>query len=242
MKHLFLTIILIITFSACGSEYQQDEETQKQHYKDTVVHTTDVKAFDQKIKRFVDMAKKTYPQAKQQYLKGLPKDHTFFVTVRLFDGPNLMEQVFLKVHKISGGEIFGTIANQILRITNYKQGDMAVVKEDEIVDWTIVDDQGKEIGNYVGKYIDALKGKYIGVILKVTIQANGIVTKAQFVSAITHRKQDVSYILTNTEKREAERRAMKIVFKKSAKTRNAFTYIFYNVQKEIFENPKKRNA
>src|SRR5438093_1934288 len=63
---------------------------------DKPVSTTadDVRRFEEAIKPYIEMAKKSYPQAKERFQKGLPPKHTFFITTRLRDTQGRFEQVF----------------------------------------------------------------------------------------------------------------------------------------------------
>jgi hypothetical protein len=105
------------------------------------------------IARLTIEAKKTYPDAKARYLKGLPADDHFFVVVTLIS-PGAKETVFVAVSAIADGKITGTIASDIATVAGYHAGDAYTVAEDAIVDWVISKADGTEEGNLVGKYLD----------------------------------------------------------------------------------------
>jgi uncharacterized protein YegJ (DUF2314 family) len=109
------------------------------------------------IAPYVEQAKKSWPQAKENYLKGLPPRHVFFVTTELVDVRGKRESVFVEVQKIEKGIITGLIANEISTVSGFKQGQAHSVPEGEIWDWTISKPDGSEEGNVVGKFLETYK-------------------------------------------------------------------------------------
>jgi hypothetical protein len=100
-------------------------------------------------------SKKTYPDAKTRYLKGLPAGEHFFVTTMLTI-PGRQESVFISVTGIKDGKVSGTIASDILQVSGYKAGDAYELLESAISDWLIAKADGSEEGNIVGKYLDTM--------------------------------------------------------------------------------------
>ena len=114
-----------------------------------------VRKFEEAIKPYVEKARKTYPDAKKRFLKGLPPKQTFFVTTRLRDdGRGLYEQVFVAVRAIKDGRIEGVIWTDIEMVKKYKKGDRYSFPESELLDWMISKPDGSEEGNFVGKFLD----------------------------------------------------------------------------------------
>lgn len=109
---------------------------------------------DEAIKPYVEKARKTYPDARQRFLAGLPPKHTFYVTTRIYDREGHFEQVFITVREIKDGVIKGIIASEVEFITGYKAGDSYSFPEAKLIDWTIVKPDGSEEGNFVGKFLD----------------------------------------------------------------------------------------
>lgn len=107
------------------------------------------------IKPYIAQAKKTWPEARKRYLKGLPTHHVFAVTVELTDMRGKFEIVFIEVEKIDHEMISGKIASDILIVRGYKKGDALKIRERDILDWTILKPDGSEEGNVVGKYLDS---------------------------------------------------------------------------------------
>ena len=98
---------------------------------------------------YVKEAKETYRRAKQRYLQGLPTGEIFFVTTRLVDSQELLEQVFIRVEGIRGEIITGTISSDIRTVSGFKFGDSYRFPESELVDWLIAkpDAYGPETGS-----------------------------------------------------------------------------------------------
>ena len=93
--------------------------------------------FEEAIKPYIEKARKTYPQAKERYLKGLPPKETFFVTTLLHDEKGKFEQVFVAVKEIKDGKIKGLIWSDIQLVSGYKMGDVYIFPESDLLDWTI---------------------------------------------------------------------------------------------------------
>jgi hypothetical protein len=108
---------------------------------------------EEAIEPYVEKAKKTYPKAKKRFLKGLPPQYTFLVTVKLTEGIKY-EIVFITVEAIANHRIYGRIASDIEILKNYKADDKYDCPEEEILDWTIQLPDGSEEGNFVGKFLD----------------------------------------------------------------------------------------
>jgi uncharacterized protein YegJ (DUF2314 family) len=106
---------------------------------------------------YVDQAKRTWPTAKANYLKGLPAKHVLFVTVELRDMRGKHEITFMEVQKIDNGVITGLIANEISVVTGFKAGQKFSIPESDIWDWMVSKPDGSEEGNLVGKFLDSYK-------------------------------------------------------------------------------------
>ena len=116
-----------------------------------------LRKMEEAMKPYIEQAKKTYPEAKQRYLAGLPAKHVFFVTTRLHDAAGRFEQVFVEVKQLKDGKIRGLIASEVNLLKNYKHGDEYSFPESEVMDWTIAKPDGTEEGNFVGKFLDTYK-------------------------------------------------------------------------------------
>jgi hypothetical protein len=109
------------------------------------------------IAPYVEQAKNSWPQAKENYLKGLPPRYVFFVTTELVDTREKHEIVFIEVREIEKGIVTGLIANEISTVSGFKQGQTHTVPEADILDWTVSKPDGSEEGNVVGKFLETYK-------------------------------------------------------------------------------------
>lgn len=46
------------------------------------------------------------------------------------------------------------LATELIKLKSYLHGKLYVFPESEVVDWTILSPDGKEEGNFVGKFLD----------------------------------------------------------------------------------------
>lgn len=115
-----------------------------------------VPELDSKIRPYIDQAKKTLPGVKERYLKGLPPRHSLSVTTRIYDKDGHMEQVFVQVKSWEGDTISGVLASEI-NVKNHQKGETLQVPEKDVIDWTIINPDGSEEGNVVGKFLDTLQ-------------------------------------------------------------------------------------
>jgi hypothetical protein len=161
MKLRHLVLLSVLLFGCPAAAYSQEPgkltPLAANAPTDRPGKAEDEKKFDEVIKPHVEKARKTYPDAREQFLHGLPARHVFFVTARLHDSNGHWEQVFIEVKEISDGTIRGLIANDIQTVSGYKMGDGHTLKESEILDWTISKPDGTEEGNFVGKFLDTYK-------------------------------------------------------------------------------------
>jgi hypothetical protein len=111
------------------------------------------------IAPYVEKGRKTYAEAKNRYLAGLPTGHIFFAVTKLRDGSGTSEQVFIAVVSIKGDRIAGRIASDIIGVKGFKNGDPYTFAESELVDWLITHPDGSEEGNVVGKFLDEWQKK-----------------------------------------------------------------------------------
>ena len=101
-------------------------------------------------------ARASYPDVKRRFIAGLPAGQTLAITVELVEG-SAKEQLFVTVERISGEEITGRISNTPVALRSHKYGDVVVLREAELLDWTVVRRDGSEEGNLRGKFVDAIQ-------------------------------------------------------------------------------------
>jgi hypothetical protein len=102
---------------------------------------------------YVEEARRTYPQAKARFQSGLPAGYRFLVTIDLHED-NFYESSFMAVRKISDGKVTAVVATKLIKVKSYQYGKLYVFPESEVLDWTIMSPDGKEEGNFVGKFLD----------------------------------------------------------------------------------------
>ena len=110
--------------------------------------------YEKDIAPYIQKALSTYPQAKKRFLNGLPEGESFFITTRIYDPDGKFEQIFLYVEKIDTINITGQIFSQINPVKNYYFRQRITISEDKILDWLITKPDGKEEGNFIGKFLD----------------------------------------------------------------------------------------
>lgn len=116
-----------------------------------------IRRLDEAIKPLIEEARKTLPEAKAKYLKGLSTGERFSITTKLRDDIGNFEQVFVFVDQWNGTTISGTLGNDV-KLRGFKRGDKLKVEEKDVLDWTISKPDGTEEGNVIGKFLDTWKG------------------------------------------------------------------------------------
>ena len=158
---VFVSVLLVLLLS--GSTFSQEPtpsvNVAPNAPKDKPIDVTEEQArkLEQAIKPYIEMAKRTYPEARERFLKGLPPRHTFFITTRLRDSSGAVEQVFIAVREIKDGTVSGLIWSEIKLVTGYKIQDPYTFPETELIDWLISKPDGTEEGNFVGNFLDTYK-------------------------------------------------------------------------------------
>lgn len=122
--------------------------------KDRPVHGTTAEQ-EARIAALTEQARKSYPEAKQRFLAGLPAGEHFYMVTTLTSA-GAKESVFISVSSIANGQVKGTIASDIMNVRGYKSGDAYTFAEAELVDWLLSKADGSEEGNIIGKYLDTL--------------------------------------------------------------------------------------
>jgi hypothetical protein len=160
-KTIFLSLafVLICSVTAFSQQPNKDINLAPNAPQDKPVQAdaNEVRRFEEAIKPYIEKARKSYPEARERYLKGLPPRHTYFVTTRLHDAEGRFEQVFIAVRQIKAGVIKGLIASDVQMVSGYKHGDEYSFPESELIDWTISKPDGTEEGNFVGNFLDTYR-------------------------------------------------------------------------------------
>ncbi|GGG37894.1 hypothetical protein [Hymenobacter glacieicola] len=98
-------------------------------------------------------ARRTLPQARQRYQRGLPTGASFYLTARILNEAATPETVVLLVDQWQGSRISG----RILRLDGSGRatpGSAVEFEETAVLDWVLLRPNGAEEGNYLGKFLD----------------------------------------------------------------------------------------
>ena len=107
---------------------------------------------------YIAKGRASYPTAKKRFLAGLTQGYRFEVRKRLADpGGAVYEEVFIEVDAIKHGRVYGRIGSELGAVKSYHQWQSISFPESDVLDWTIVHPDGREEGNYVGKFLDTYK-------------------------------------------------------------------------------------
>lgn len=125
--------------------------------KPVTVDSARVDKLERAIQPYIAQARASYPDAKKNFLSGLPHGDVFFVTVLLRDTGGHVEQVFVAVRAIKDGRIYGKVASDVSLVKGFHNGDPYDFPEIDLRDWSISKPDGSEEGNYVGKFLDTYR-------------------------------------------------------------------------------------
>ncbi|TGE09646.1 hypothetical protein [Hymenobacter fodinae] len=99
-------------------------------------------------------AKRTLPQLRQRYQRGLPVGTICYLTVNTLNESATPEPLVVEVATWQAGKLTG----RIMRLSHEEGRAMAGApvsfEETAILDWLLLRPNGAEEGNYVGKYLD----------------------------------------------------------------------------------------
>jgi hypothetical protein len=114
---------------------------------------------DKAMRPYIAQARRTFPAARARFVKHLTPNSDLFLTTRLKDSSGRIEQVFVKIDSISGDTAFGRIASDVALLNGIRNGSQYRLRESQIIDWTIVSSEGREEGNFVGKFLGSLQAR-----------------------------------------------------------------------------------
>ena len=182
----FLPIVLLVALAGCrttGDHY---------HYYYT---TEEIPDMHERLAPYIAMARKTYPEAKKKYLSGLAPGDMFLVTIARY--PDQANTGFLIIEVDDNKKnISGLVSEKQYGEIWMSPGDRITVSESHIRDWAIVHSDGKEDGNYIGKYLKAYAGGKIGLIIEVKLDAHRRPLSIEVVDALTAQRESVPELVT----------------------------------------------
>lgn len=109
------------------------------------------------LEPYVRQARATLGDAKKRFLGGLGPGQRLYLTTRITE-PNGLEQVFVEVVAWEDAAIRTRIDSHLEVAKRHHRGEALTIHEKDVLDWTIVHPDGREEGNFVGKYLDTRTG------------------------------------------------------------------------------------
>lgn len=108
----------------------------------------------------LEKARRTLSQAKKRYQAGLAAGQQLLLTVRVYASDTTFRQVQARVLSWQGPTVQGMVGTGADSAgPPAAQPEVSLIfPESAVLDWTIVAANGREEGNYVGKYLDAARG------------------------------------------------------------------------------------
>lgn len=151
---LILSFSLLVALVA-GSAMAQDTELSPRAPPDISAFVTPEqrKALDEAMKPYVAQARNTFPGARARFHAGLRKGESLFVTTRLYDELTRSELALISVTGIQGGIVEGRIWSKPHVVTTHGFRDWYAFPETQLVDWLIVNPDGTDDGNVLGKFM-----------------------------------------------------------------------------------------
>jgi hypothetical protein len=222
-----LSILFIVLTATAGVSAQQVAPPMAPS-QDEPLEFTNPAVLDSIIQPYVQMARRSYPEAKARFQKGLPADRKFLVTVRAYDEQNNFEQIFVEVHKLEDGQVKGAVSMSSGKLPGLAPGDKVAIPEDQVLDWCILSPDGAQEGNVVGKFLDVVRERVVGLVMELKIARDGSVSKAKCLRALNRAQQDVSFCIPDTVMRMAEGMAREIKYDPMDSVVTKFTYIVYD--------------
>jgi uncharacterized protein YegJ (DUF2314 family) len=125
-------------------------------------------AFNQKgaeiIRQYEEQARQGLPRFDEELAK--PDGRKFYVVTKLFEAMRF-EQVFVEVRQRTADGYRGVIASDPLGPVKFRKGAPIEVPRSQVVDWCIVQKTGEEIGNVLGKAVEALMAGGVAFIIRL---------------------------------------------------------------------------
>lgn len=226
-----LTFISLVVAVFSFADFPQDNPMK--------IHAGNRDKFAQMIAPYIEMAKRTFPDVKKKFLAGVyQKVHRILqVQITLSDKNGLNEMTFMKVLGCKGDLFQGTVNNDLRIVKGYAAGDTVSFMQNEILNWVVVDAEGHEEGNFVGKAIDAIQYKNVGIIFEVVFQKGEFNLK--YMQSIVGDEIDVEGILPKAVIDEAAN-LLKKIYRKKLKDGDSFeeNKKFYTYHVYDFVNKK----
>lgn len=100
---------------------------------------------------------KELPLLKKKFLNGeLDSAEVYFVVI-LRDSIGRWEQVYMRVRQWQEDNIAAELSTNMNVVKGYPFKSIFTFSEDKCIDWIVIYPNGKEEGNFIGKYFESLK-------------------------------------------------------------------------------------
>jgi hypothetical protein len=227
MKTTLSVLFIVMAAAASVSAFQLAPQAAPPQQPEPIEFNNPA-VLDSIIQPYVQMARRTYPEAKARFLKGLPSSQKFLITIRAYDQQGNFEQIFVEVHRIENGQVKGMVSTSSGNLPGLAPGDRVACPEEEVLDWCILQPDGTQEGNLVGKFLDVVRERIVGLVMELVITKDGSVSKAKCVRALNRAQQDVSFCIPDTVFHMAETMAREIKYDPMDSVVTKFTYIVYD--------------
>ncbi|MCX6834496.1 MAG: hypothetical protein NTW07_05075 [candidate division Zixibacteria bacterium] len=194
---------------------------------------------DSLIRPYVRMARLSYPDAKARFQKGLPSGDKFFITTRIFDPQGNFQQVFVEVYNISNGKVAGRIVTGTEKARGHTPADVFMCNEKDILDWSIAKPDGSQEGNVVGKFLEVVQERYVGLVMEIVLGRDGTVTAAKCLKALNQSEQDVSFCIPDSVMRRAEVMSRTLRYDPVDSVLTKYTFLVYDFYEGRIQEPEK---
>ena len=235
MKTTLFTLLIVATLAVGVSAFQYAPQTDKPP--DAGIQFDNPAVLDSIIAPYVDMALRTYPEARARFIKGLPAGDVFFITTRVFDPTGNFEQIMVKVDSLRDRSVFGRVAAASGNLPGLAPGNPFKCREADIIDWCITKPDGKQEGNVVGKFLDVVRERFVGLVMEIKVARDGSVSAAKCLRAMNRSGQDVSFLIQDSVMRRAEVMARALKYDPPDSVVTKFTYIVYDYIAGLLQEP-----
>jgi hypothetical protein len=188
---------------------------------------------------YVQMARRSYFDARARFQKGLPSGDRFFITTRIFDPQGNFQQVFVEVSNISNGKVAGRIVTGTQKTGGHTPADVFICNETDILDWSIAKPDGSQEGNVVGKFLEVMQERYVGLVLEIVVGRDGAVSSAKFKQALNQSRQDVSFCIPDSVMRRGEVMARTLRYDPVDSVLTKYTFLVYDFYEGRIQEPEK---
>ena len=116
---------------------------------------------------------------------------------------------------------------------------MFICNETDILDWSISKPDGSQEGTVVGKYLEVVQERYVGLVLEIVVARDGGVLSAKCTQALNQSRQDVSFCIPDSVMRRAEVMARTLRYDPVDSVLTKYTFLVYDFYEGRIQEPEK---